>query len=348
MSVGDPSGRVEIGEPSAPSALKDVNILRSTFHRDNNGRLTQGEDGNTAYFGGGHRNIKNVCYFSTPVFENDPNYPKQIKLYLTPNNVVWDYTLKTNVIDTYGGQVIQVLGVSIENMTIQGFFGEEGMWGIETNDDGTFKVDGGSRFDTSDVYKWQEGPFMNGLFQFSQWFKEYFYRITQLGNFSTAFMQFDYPHMGWKWLIRPLELPRVRFANNELAPQWQLNCDFIEDLQRTFTGTVNETAKTALSKLKDGVGFMEFISWSEPVYSSATDMSTMIKDTGQKYSKFMETELTDKQIKTLITQGYSYPSQVNNNIETTNYEKYLKDKKVPINPSRLATLLDEQTGAGNG
>jgi len=218
--------------------------LRSTFKIDGDDEaLTQGR----AYFPGGQRDPSNICTFS---YEED-GVQDVLTLYLSPNNVTWDYKLKTNVIDTYGGQVVQVLGVSIENLTIQGFFGSEGMWGFnfdefEADNPGKYQ----SRFSQGDRRNWEEkyGKMGNGLVQFSEWFKTYFYKTTQAGKFSRQNMVFRYPHMNWVWKIRPLNFPRVRFANDELLPQWSIECDFIEDIQSSFISEVTNSAKTALSR----------------------------------------------------------------------------------------------------
>lgn len=295
------------------SPITEKTSLRSRFNLNQNNRLEQG----VAYFPGGFRDLKNICTFTCNICT-----PKTITLYLSPNNVSWDYSLKTNVIDTYGGQVIQILGVSIQDLVIEGFFGSEGMWGYNLVDSRNGRIINNSRFEDSDgeINKWKEEGQMiqNGLYQFSQWFKTYFYQITQQGNYNTSNMTFSYPHMGWEWHIRPLAMPKVRFANNEFAPQWQLECDFIEDFQGTFTEQVNKTATTQLKSFPGGVGFSQFIEWSEPVYKNQQDRSAVAGDVGTKYSEFISQDLTDSQLNTLITQGYSYPASNKDNIEAAN------------------------------
>ena len=137
---------------------------------------------------------------------------------------------------------------------------------------------------------------------------------------------------------------KVRFANDELAPQWELQCDFIEDFQGTFTQEVAQSAKTQLSKFRDGVGFLEFIEWSEPVYKNQQERSTLAKDVGSNYSKFIAQELTDSQLKTLITQGYSYPASNKNNVEAVNARRQPNGKRSKTLDqsiiARLKPLLD--------
>jgi hypothetical protein len=282
---------------------REFSNLRSNFKfgsRDD--YLEQEQDGSNrfAYFKGGTRNIRNVCTLTSEVCT-----PNTITLYLSPNNVSWDYNLKTSVINTYGGQVVQILGVSIDNLTIEGFFGSEGMWGFNTDSRGNFVNE---RFNNSDIKTWKDGKMASGLYQLSEWFKMYFYRITQAGNFNKEYMVFKYPHMGWEWNIRPLDFPRIRFANDELLPQWRITCDFIEDLQSNFTQEVTKSAKSALGRMRNNVGFSEFIEWSTPIYNTKKDRAKVASEIGAKYSELLGSDFSEKEIQTLITRGFSYPA----------------------------------------
>ena len=40
---------------------------------------------------------------------------------LDPSSASWGYSLRLNQTDTYGGRVIQVLGCSIDTMSIRGY-----------------------------------------------------------------------------------------------------------------------------------------------------------------------------------------------------------------------------------
>lgn len=317
--------------------------LRSRFNLNADGRLEQGH----AYFPGGTHDLRNVCTFTCAACD-----PQTITLYLSPKNVNWDYTLRTHIIDTYGGQVIQILGVSVENLTIQGFFGSEGMWGYNLVNSSNGDTIGSSRFNDGDsIIDWKaEGKKLhNGLYQFSQWFKSYFYTITQQGHFNRSNMTFKYPHMGWEWHIRPLSLPKVRFANDELAPQWELQCDFIENFQGNFTQQVTNAAKTKLSDLQSGIGFVDFIEWSEPVFKNQKEKRKFASDIGTDYSRHITQDLTPSQLKTLITQGYSYPASNKNNVEAVNARRKPNGKKSKtLNESvmaRLKPLLDAYSEA---
>lgn len=284
-----------------------VNVLRSQFHLDNKQDLVQGE----AYFRGGQRNSKNTCQFRYVDGE-----PPLITLPLPPDGVSFDYQVRTNVIDTYGGQVIQVLGVSIENLVISGYFSWEGMWGYSENKPpGPVAGKMGGPFYDSRLRhvdnrrNWIEnnGNLRNGLVQFSEWFQRYFDDITQQGNYQKDNMTFYYNHRNWIWNIRPYDFPQVRFANDELIPRWEIKCDFIEDMQGNFIQSVNQSVKTQLKKFKDKVGFSEFIEWSEPIYRDKADLNNAIKEIAQDYgSKFLN-NFDEGEVRTLLSRGFSFP-----------------------------------------
>lgn len=297
---------------------------------------------NKTYFPGGFRDSKHYCSFSLGselTKDGTSPLPKTITLYLSPNNVTWRYQLRTNTIDTYGGQVIQILGVSIEDLTIRGYFGGEGMWGFDDKNV--------SRYENSDYKDWQEvGPSLrNGMVQFSEWFKSYFYNITQAGNFQKDNMVFHYPHLNWHWRIRPLEFPRVRFANDELVPQWEIKCDFIEDIQNYFIQEVTESAKKALTRFRDNVGWSEFIEWSQPVYKSQQNRKEVANEIATSYSDFIGGDFSEKEIETLITRGFSYPvNSLTPHIEPS--QSPITNARRRLNP--LADLADQDPAVIGG
>lgn len=48
----------------------------------------------------------------------------QVVFRLNPNAVDWNFQINTNVTETIGGRVVQVLGATLSNLTIKGSFGE--------------------------------------------------------------------------------------------------------------------------------------------------------------------------------------------------------------------------------
>lgn len=48
-----------------------------------------------------------------------------IQFRINPSQVTWDYSVDTAVIPTVGGRVVQILGVTLGDMTVRGLFGQE-------------------------------------------------------------------------------------------------------------------------------------------------------------------------------------------------------------------------------
>src|SRR5256885_69504 len=44
---------------------------------------------------------------------------------LDPDSIEWDWEINTNVIDTIGGRVVQVLGATLNDLTVTGSFGQD-------------------------------------------------------------------------------------------------------------------------------------------------------------------------------------------------------------------------------
>ncbi len=51
---------------------------------------------------------------------------RTLALRIDPNNITWAYALSTKVDDTVGGKVVQILGMNIDNLTLDGECGVAG------------------------------------------------------------------------------------------------------------------------------------------------------------------------------------------------------------------------------
>lgn len=255
------------------------------------------------YRAGGKRDPDLTCSFSCTALD-----PPSITLPLSPTGVSWDYNIRTQTFNTIGGQVVQILGVDISNLTIQGYFGFERWFGVK--DMGRQGLVSGHQSSPSTNYKWQTDPkFHNGLVQMATWFRSYFNLITQGGNFDLHPMTFSYPHRGWKWIIRPKEFPRVRFSHDEVAPMWELHADMIEYLQNHFIkGQLNAKIREDLAGINTGVGkFTEFLKYSENINTANSNLEAEAKKLGGRYGDYIKT-FDNSEVTTLIGRGYSYPT----------------------------------------
>jgi hypothetical protein len=44
---------------------------------------------------------------------------------IDPESIDWNFEILTNVIDTIGGRVVQIIGAYLDDMTVQGSFGQD-------------------------------------------------------------------------------------------------------------------------------------------------------------------------------------------------------------------------------
>jgi hypothetical protein len=246
----------------------------SSLHTDYSSYLND-QDGSKFYSQGGKRDPAYKCQFicESPNMA-DQKQPQIIELDLAPTGVSWDYNLRYQVYNTYGGQVVQILGVDITGLTITGRFGFESWfgkkWGGTANGWSSLYQDGtmGSDFQ----YVWKNDPSVkNGLMQMAHWFRAYFNSITQ-PNYDQFPMYFSYPHRGWWWPIRPRSFPNIKFSQEDFAPTWTVEADYLQYLQDSrIQGDILDDVKADINKLTPGVGtYTNFLQFSQPGTAAST------------------------------------------------------------------------------
>lgn len=255
----------------------------------------------------GGRDPNLYCTFSHPDLD-----PPLIKLPLAPGGVTWTYNLKYNITDTYGGQVVQLLGVSVNDLTITGNFGSEDMWGWKKKNGA---IDIAARFGETQRRWINDNPNVaNGMVHLAEWFYKYFGIVSQGTNIKKGFerynehhMIFTYPARDWKIGIRPNEFPQVRFANDEIAPSWTVTGDFVEteETNRAFISDVTKIARDQLNELKTGIGFKR----QNPFSEFLPNKINIAEYADQFIDNFQDTVLnfTDSDVEELIFQGFSRP-----------------------------------------
>jgi hypothetical protein len=130
--------------------------------------------------------------FSYPhINEGDP-----LRIRTGANNISWAYNLNTQRYPTYGGEVVQVLSVNIDNLRIDG--------------------------DVESYAKMEE------IYRF---FLKYMQRATQ-GAGGVAYdespVTMTYPERGWTLQIQPLGLPGLRYGRDVVVPTWNLQANIVE------------------------------------------------------------------------------------------------------------------------
>lgn len=176
-----------------------------------------------------------------------------MRLRLNPTSVKWSYNLVTNVENTYGGQVVQILAVNIGQLTIEGRFGKEGPHGKVVKDGKILEKD----YDSFWVID-NNGKYGNGLTQMYEWFIRYFSVATQggddivSGSYDQRPVTLTYGGAGepHKWKVYPVSMPSYKRSNEDFAPEWQVVCEVEEADRQTKRAAIDEE----IANLKDKTG----------------------------------------------------------------------------------------------
>lgn len=267
-----------------------------------------------------HYSNNNYCTFS---YLDKRGGSKSISLIVPPHSISWSYSLRTSVEDTYGGQVIQILGVQIDNFKLSGYI-PRGFWGLGNNyfNEATDK----------EYYTGEDDAFKNGIVHLANFFRDFFAAKTQ-NSFTTENMKFEYPHYGWTGAkaiaIIPFEFPRVRLANDEILPEWELECSVVEYKSSHFEGAVSKAAKDNLkdrfNNLGEGVGFAKFIEWSDPSATSSIEVTEQAKKLGASYANFVK-NFNPQESGALAQAGFSYPPDVSQDVITAKVEEVKNER----------------------
>jgi hypothetical protein len=280
---------------------------------------------NKAYFKGGNYDLANRCYFS---YSKPDGSTETIWLTVPPNGITWKYKLRTSVIDTYGGQVVQILGVEIEDFQLKGFV-PNGFWGrnrVKQNDNSFLWEENYLNAGTGKQYYTGDSDHrMNGLVHLGNFFRQFFTSKTQGGEFSTKNMIFSYPHYNWEIAIIPYAFPRIRIANDEILPEWELSCSVVEYLSSHFISEVTATGKSQINYLAAGIGFAEFIEWSDPAATTSIESTAAARSLGESYRSFI-TEFNPSDIDTLKNGGFTHPTEVIDAQKTKKINKIIQDR----------------------
>lgn len=115
------------------------------------------------------------------------------------DEIGWSYDLNIAQFPTYGGEVVQILSVYIDDVTIEG---------------------------TARQYKDVE--------EIYSFFMQYFTIASQgstaasADKYSQVPMIMEYAHRGWRFEIQPLEAPGFMYATETVAPKWQMKAHMVD------------------------------------------------------------------------------------------------------------------------
>jgi hypothetical protein len=178
-------------------------------------------------------NKKEKIIFSHPALS------KTLVVDVNPDAIVWSYALKTQNYPTFGGEVVQILSMLVEDMTITGMVS--------------------SYAKMENIYSW---------------FVAYMQRATQgkTQAYDTTPVTFEYPARGWKFLIQPKTAPGFQYGRDIVAPTWSITAAVVESPE-SFESTL-KSAVEAQAMQSEGfqpfgtataeIGFSEFNPWTTP------------------------------------------------------------------------------------
>ena len=115
------------------------------------------------------------------------------------DEIAWAYALNVAEFPTYGGEVVQILSVYIDDVMIEGTARQY--------------------VDVEEIYSF---------------FINYFTIATQgstaasADKYSQVPMIMEYAHRGWRFEIQPLEAPGFTYATETVAPKWQMKAHVVD------------------------------------------------------------------------------------------------------------------------
>jgi hypothetical protein len=163
-----------------------------------------------------------------------------LELDVNPDAVTWSYQLNTQNYPTYGGEVVQILSMFVNDMTITG---------------------------TVSNYAKMEYIY--------EWFVAYMQQATQGKNasYDTTPVTFFYPARGWKFLIMPKSVPGFKYGKDVVAPTWSITAAVVESPEN-FRQSLKSSVEYKAMEGDEGfqpfgtatarIGFNEFNPWSAP------------------------------------------------------------------------------------
>lgn len=146
------------------------------------------------------------------IFYHPRVIPNQLAISVRPDQVTWAYGLNTAVYPTYGGEVVQILSVFFDDMTIAGTVG--------------------SYAEMERIY---------------QWFIAYMQAASQgtsnIPSHDQVPVSFYYPERNWHFQIWPKSLPGFKYGRDVVAPTWKVVAA-VKEPDATFADQLKTVAQS--------------------------------------------------------------------------------------------------------
>lgn len=257
---------------------------------------------------------------------------RALRLRHNPTAINWNYNVMTQSYDTYGGQVIQVLGVNIDNLVIQGQLGKEGAFGIKKTArrirdprwGGTVPAGGYVTRDHNEQFEYN-GIQYPGLHAMVEFFREYFAFVSQGGDlqnpgrFQQIPMHLSYGNtytdiengrevtgrsdIGREWKIIPRNFPSFRRSNEDFAPEWRVECEVIE----ADRNIIYKEKQAAIARLQAAIGYRTINPFSDPLANPAYNWDDITDQIVSQYKAILP-KITRGDLENMVWQNITVPN----------------------------------------
>jgi len=156
-----------------------------------------------------------------------------VPLKVNPDDIRWNFKMKTTDSKTMGGKVIQVLGTRLDDLTIQGQFSPDRAKG--------------------DTEAWQS------QIRFRAQVEKWADRAANTEN--TNPLRFTYPPRNWEFKVYIKSISGIDWAIDAIAPRWTMVLFPMDD---RATAIVKGIKDLYLKRLTEGVG------WKQTEYNGPT------------------------------------------------------------------------------
>lgn len=150
------------------------------------------------------------------------------RLRVNPNEVRWNFKMKTTDAKALGGKVIQILGVSLSDITVRGVFAPDRAKG--------------------DKEAWEQ----------QLRFRDYIDGLTedayQAKDGVAKPIQFTYPPRGWDFRVFVKTYSLTTIAVDEIAPTWEISLFPFDDGARRVVKGIKDLY---IQRLMEGVGWKQ-------------------------------------------------------------------------------------------
>lgn len=269
------------------------------------------------------------------------NHPDlgMLPIRFAPTSVEWTFDLITNTVPTYAGEVIQILAIKFDRLTVEGQFGKEGPHGA-TQANGVL-----ARRPTNELRDYASGGRLAiGLTQMTEFFQRFFAIASQghdaqvEGHFKQSPMTLRYDGASdvgvalgkdEVWQIYPVSFPSYQRSLEDIAPKWRVECEVFEapeSIQEvTQRDVITQLSGSDVDAFRPGIGYRPFNKFSDPFQppkNAFKDMSASqrlaLLDDARKNANVNADQLYDKwrsmipaydqeTLNRLITMGGSAP-----------------------------------------